>query len=489
MTNRSTKLSLPYILPQQAQKHVTHNDALQDLDTLVHLSLRELDRATPPTDPQEGAAYSLHPSATGIWANHAGEIAAYQSGAWRFYKPENGWRAWHQAAGQSVVFQNGAWQTEIGQSGGAPDLTGISTLGINGAADDVNRLTVASEASLFNHAGQGHQLKINKAMQEDTASLLFQNGFSGRAEMGVIGEDNFTLKVTPDGNQWVTALDAEAATGQISFPSGLTLPAHTENLLINSDFAINQRVFAGGALPAGQYGHDRWKAMAGGADYQISGARVDLQSGRLEQIIEIETHGPQTFSLSLQRLDSSLTIRLGNQTASSISSDGLLLIFEAVTSTNGRLSLSLSGQGSFERPMLVTGKGRAQWSPRLKATELALCARYFTKSFISETAPASVNDNRWQQAAFSWHPNVATGARAFFPTEMRARPVIAFYSSTGGQDGQWYILLNGQFVQSEARASRTDERGFMPGIFNPELSLDVGNGYFIGGHWTADAEL
>ena len=38
------------------------------------------------------------------------------------------------------------------------------------------------------------------------------------------------------------------------------------NLLLNGDFQINQRGFAGGALSAGTYGFDRWKADAGGAN-------------------------------------------------------------------------------------------------------------------------------------------------------------------------------------------------------------------------------
>jgi hypothetical protein len=44
----------------------------------------------------------------------------------------------------------------------------------------VNRLSVASPATLlFSHAGQGHQLKLNKAEASDTGTLLFQTGWSG----------------------------------------------------------------------------------------------------------------------------------------------------------------------------------------------------------------------------------------------------------------------------------------------------------------------
>ena len=58
-------------------------------------------------------------------------------------------------------------------------------LGIGGAtADATNRLPIRAPASLFNHAGAGHQVKVNKAVGADIGSFLFQTGFSGRAEFG-----------------------------------------------------------------------------------------------------------------------------------------------------------------------------------------------------------------------------------------------------------------------------------------------------------------
>ncbi|PRZ44691.1 DUF2793 domain-containing protein [Tritonibacter scottomollicae] len=45
---RSDRLDLPYLMPAQAQKHVTHNDALHRLDLVVQLVLEELERDTPP---------------------------------------------------------------------------------------------------------------------------------------------------------------------------------------------------------------------------------------------------------------------------------------------------------------------------------------------------------------------------------------------------------------------------------------------------------
>ncbi|MEP4152391.1 MAG: hypothetical protein ABJL73_13885, partial [Lentilitoribacter sp.] len=90
------------------------------------------------------------------------------------------------------------------------------TLGVNASADTTNRFILSSEASLFNNSGNGHQLKINKAQASDTASLLFQTGYSGRAEFGLAGDDHFRIKTSADGANFNTALVADAASGNIA---------------------------------------------------------------------------------------------------------------------------------------------------------------------------------------------------------------------------------------------------------------------------------
>ena len=98
-------------------------------------------------------------------------------------------------------------------------------LGLGGAtADATNRFSINAPASLFNHAGAGHQVKVNKAAATDTGSFLFQTGFSGRAEFGLTGSDDFQIKVSPDGSTWNPALTIEAATGRTTV-NGLALAA------------------------------------------------------------------------------------------------------------------------------------------------------------------------------------------------------------------------------------------------------------------------
>ena len=97
-------------------------------------------------------------------------------------------------------------------------------LGLGGAtADATNRFSVNAPASLFNHAGAGHQVKLNKAAATDTGSFLFQTGFSGRAEFGLTGSDEFQIKVSADGATWFNALKLERTCGRLRAMAALQL--------------------------------------------------------------------------------------------------------------------------------------------------------------------------------------------------------------------------------------------------------------------------
>ena len=86
----STNLTMPFIEAAQAQKHVTHNAALQLLDAVVMLSVLDRDLAGPPASPAEGDRYLIAASATGAWSGREGKIAAWQDGAWTFHTAREG---------------------------------------------------------------------------------------------------------------------------------------------------------------------------------------------------------------------------------------------------------------------------------------------------------------------------------------------------------------------------------------------------------------
>jgi hypothetical protein len=224
MADRTPNLDLPYILPSQAQKHVTHNEALQVLDGLVNASIVGED-ISPPSSPQEGDLWLIGSPAVDEWNGKEGMLALRIDGAWIYLTPAAGWRAWFDSEQQIKLFDGSQWINPL--STGHLDRLGIGT-----APDDINRLVLSSEASLFTHAGTSHRMKLNKATAGDTASLLFQSAWSGRAEMGLLGTDALQFKVSPDGSAWTVGLEIDGS-GIVRTPQKPLVSATLEQGTIN----------------------------------------------------------------------------------------------------------------------------------------------------------------------------------------------------------------------------------------------------------------
>lgn len=105
----SPNLALPYIAASQAQKHVTHNEAIRLLDGVVQLSVLDRNLSAPPGSPAEGARYIVASGPTGAWAGWAGSIALWSDGAWQRLIPKVGWMAWVQDESVAVVWTGSAW--------------------------------------------------------------------------------------------------------------------------------------------------------------------------------------------------------------------------------------------------------------------------------------------------------------------------------------------------------------------------------------------
>lgn len=155
--DETPNLKLPYILAAQAQKHVTHNEAIRALDAIVQTAVLDSDLTVPPASPTDGDRYIVAPGATAAWLGKDGQIAAFQDGAWSFYAPREGWIAWVADEDRLYAWDGAAW---IVAGGGGVNPTPL--VGVNATADTTNRLAVSSPASLFNHEGAGHQLKVNR---------------------------------------------------------------------------------------------------------------------------------------------------------------------------------------------------------------------------------------------------------------------------------------------------------------------------------------
>jgi len=210
---QTNNLKIDLVAQSQSQKEVTINEAVVRLEAVQNRGVVDKDLATPPGAPAEGAAYIVAATATGAWTGKETNIAYYNNG-WRFIAANEGLLVWVNDEDKVYVFNGTAWVNY------SDNLQNLAKLGINAAADTTNKLSVSSDAVLFSHNGTDMRTKLNKNASGNTASFLFQDGFSGRAEFGLIGNDDFTLKVSPDGSVWNNAFVVDKTTGKIAIGGG-----------------------------------------------------------------------------------------------------------------------------------------------------------------------------------------------------------------------------------------------------------------------------
>ena len=163
MAEESAKLRIPYIAAAQAQKHVTHNEALTLLDTLVQLSVIDKDLTAPPDSPAEGATYIVAGaggSATGAWVGWEKRVARFIDGEWRSYLPGagagDGWLAWVMDEDAMYRFDGTNWdlagiEGPQGADAGILMLWDTGTTDADPGAGDLraNNASVAAATKLF----------------------------------------------------------------------------------------------------------------------------------------------------------------------------------------------------------------------------------------------------------------------------------------------------------------------------------------------------
>jgi hypothetical protein len=120
----TAQLGLPLVLPAQAQKHVTVNEALARLDGLVLLTLQSQSVATPPAVVSDGVAYALPIGAVNEWAGQDGKLAIGRNGGWDFVTPRRGWRALIADQGMQALYDGTGWR--VGQLTLSPHNAGLA---------------------------------------------------------------------------------------------------------------------------------------------------------------------------------------------------------------------------------------------------------------------------------------------------------------------------------------------------------------------------
>ena len=196
----SLYLGLPFLEAAQAQKHVSVNEALRRLDAVVHLSVVSRTLTTPPDTPDDGARYIVGAGADDAWSGHDDEIAAWSDGAWDWFQPRAGWRAFDEADSAFVYFTGAGWTGEPGGSGAT---------GAHGAATAFHIL----EADHTLSAGASNDTSF---VLPDRAIVF---GVTGRVLTGITGATSWSLGVAADASRYGSGIGASSGSTVVG-PSG-----------------------------------------------------------------------------------------------------------------------------------------------------------------------------------------------------------------------------------------------------------------------------
>lgn len=219
MSETTAHLALPFIMAAQAQKHVTHNEALRLLDGIVQLSVKDRDLTTPPASPADGDRYIVASGATGVWAGWDLNIALWVDGAWLRLPPRAGWRAWVVDEALLLVYNGSTWISTTPTT-----LQNLTLLGLGTTADAANPFSAKLNAALWTaktvaEGGTGDLFyTMNKEAAGDDLGLTLQTGYVTKALVGLFGTDKFRLAVSADGSSFFDGLIVDNATGIVDQP-------------------------------------------------------------------------------------------------------------------------------------------------------------------------------------------------------------------------------------------------------------------------------
>ncbi len=238
MSETTPRLNLP-LVGDHSQKHIVMNAGLMRLESLVQARALSRGVTGQPVSPQNGDSYILPASATGaIWATLAvGTLVRAESGTWEIIEfPAGG--IIHIADENRLLVK-----TATGWAGFESVIKALDALvhvGIGTEADSYNVLAVKGAAALLSaqslaSGGTGNiSLSLNKDSDGNSAQILLQKGYSSRAILGLLGDNNLTLKVSPDGSAWSTVFTVDRNSAQVSAKWGIQPPLWPMKSLLGS---------------------------------------------------------------------------------------------------------------------------------------------------------------------------------------------------------------------------------------------------------------
>lgn len=116
--------SMPLLVTAQAQKEITHNEALILIDALLRGTILDGPLDVPPADPMAGDCWIVGDDPEGAWVAAARHLAICTEGGWRFITPAIKMKICRLVDGAMLAFDGSQWQLPpaIGEASGGDTI-------------------------------------------------------------------------------------------------------------------------------------------------------------------------------------------------------------------------------------------------------------------------------------------------------------------------------------------------------------------------------
>jgi len=160
------RTGLPEITAAQANKHITHNEALAKLDALTQSNVK--DRLTaPPGTPTHGYCYLIIATATGVWAGKENQIAQWYNGAWLYYTPSDpGWKVYVEDEGLDYTWTGSVWAPSKTIHDKVQTLTPAGGVTVNWALGHVAEI-ILNQNVTFTFTGANNKERLILMIKQD----------------------------------------------------------------------------------------------------------------------------------------------------------------------------------------------------------------------------------------------------------------------------------------------------------------------------------
>lgn len=109
MSEATDRLGLPLLAAGQSQKEITHNEALTQIDLLLHPVVVASGLTAPPAAPKVGQGWIIGRAASGLWQGQDDALAIWTAAGWRFCPAFEGLAVWTLAGSRILRFISGRW--------------------------------------------------------------------------------------------------------------------------------------------------------------------------------------------------------------------------------------------------------------------------------------------------------------------------------------------------------------------------------------------